>query len=120
MGKNGKTRKAKRKAFRQHLTVDCRGGRGAWNSPNGFLDERQVMWLCHTWKSGRTEDSDTMYIHIERGSARCFMEILIRKVENNRETNKRVEGRQNEWSEREIVWELELGILGKQIKFTFC
>lgn len=50
------------------------------------------------------------------------MEILIRKVENNRETNKRVEGRQNEWRgrEREIVWELELGILGKQIKFTFC
>lgn len=80
------------------------------------------MWLCHMWKSGRAEDSDTMYIHIERGSARCFMEILIRKVENNRETNKRVEGRQNEWRgrEREIVWELELGILGKQIKFTFC
>lgn len=29
------------------------------------------------------------------------MEILIRKVENNRETNKRVEGRQNEWKARE-------------------
>lgn len=54
------------------------------------------MALPYVENSERTEDSDTMY----GGSVRCFMEILIRKVENNRATSKsRLEGRTEELQE---------------------
>lgn len=47
------------------------------------------------------------------GSVRCFMEILIRKVENNRATSKsRCRGVE--------CGCCNSGISGKQIKFTFC
>lgn len=54
------------------------------------------MALPYVENSERKEDSDTMY----GGSVRCFMEILIRKVENNRATSKsRLGGRAEELEE---------------------
>lgn len=64
------------------------------------------MALPYVENSERTEDSDTMY----GGSVRCFMEILIRKVENNRATSKsRLEGRAEELEEG--AKELSVGVV---------
>lgn len=55
----GKWVKAKRRALWQHLNVEgCRAGAGN-SSPNGFQDKRQIMWLCHTWKTAKERKTAT-------------------------------------------------------------